>query len=60
MQRPVKASGCQHLSFPNHDIGNRILGPENRGVVGGGGGAGGLLPGSGVQDGRTDGGIVEQ
>lgn len=25
MQWPVKAKGCQHLSFLNHDIGNQIL-----------------------------------
>lgn len=25
MQWPVKARGCQHLSFLNHDIGNQIL-----------------------------------
>lgn len=25
MQWPVKARGCQHLSFLNHDIGKQIL-----------------------------------
>lgn len=30
MQWPVKARGCQHLSFPNHDIGNQILAMDPR------------------------------
>lgn len=46
MQWPVKARGCEHLSFLNHDIGNQILAVCTRGERGAQGGSRRSLTGS--------------